>query len=64
MKFLKKLGLTAIRVYAAADNLFVITDYSGYDPEVNTNSSALTRGLDYCSYPRARTFTFGLDLKF
>ena len=64
VKFLKKLGLTAIRVYAAADNLFVITDYSGYDPEVNTNSSALTRGLDYCSYPRARTFTFGLDLKF
>lgn len=62
--FLRKIGLTSLRVYFAADNLFVWTDYTGYDPEVNTNSSALMRGLDYCSYPRSRTFTFGLDLKF
>lgn len=65
IKFLRKLGLSALRVYASADNLFVLTNYSGYDPEVNTaSSSALTRGVDYSSYPRSRTFTFGLDLKF
>lgn len=64
VRFLSKLGLSSLRVYFAADNLFVWTDYTGYDPEVNTNNSALTRGLDYCSYPRSRTYTFGLDLKF
>ncbi|MDE6623506.1 MAG: TonB-dependent receptor [Alistipes sp.] len=62
--FLRKIGLSSLRVYFAADNLYVWTDYTGYDPEVNTNSSALMRGLDYCSYPRSRTYTFGLDLKF
>ncbi len=62
--FLRKLGLQSLRVYFSADNLYVWTDYTGYDPEVNTNSSALMRGLDYCAYPRSRTFTFGLDLKF
>ena len=64
VRFLRRLGLSAIRVYFSADNLYVWTDYSGYDPEVNTNSSALMRGLDYCSYPRSRTYTFGVDLKF
>lgn len=65
VKFLNKIGLSGLRVYASADNLFVLTNYSGYDPDVNTaNASALTRGVDYSSYPRARTFTFGLDLKF
>lgn len=62
--FLAKIGISSVRIYFAADNLYVWTKYSGYDPEVNTNSSALTRGLDYCSYPRSRTYTFGLDMKF
>jgi iron complex outermembrane receptor protein len=48
------------RVYAAADNLFLITGYDGYDPEVYTDAGLVTPGIDYLSYPRARTFTFGL----
>lgn len=64
LPFLRKIGLSSVHVYFSADNLYVWTDYSGYDPEVNTKNSALTRGLDYCSYPRSRNFTFGLDLKF
>lgn len=62
--FLSRIGISGLRVYFAADNLFVWTKYTGYDPEVNTNNSALTRGLDYAAYPRSRTYTFGLDLKF
>jgi len=52
-------------------NLFVITDYSGLDPEVSSSPSGgdLLNGLpvfgiDYASYPRPRTFTFGLNAKF
>jgi TonB-dependent starch-binding outer membrane protein SusC len=59
------------RLYLSADNLFVITGYSGLDPEVssanqaNTNDVGLAaRGIDYLSYPRARTITGGLRLVF
>ena len=48
----------------AADNLFVITGYKGYDPEVNTfddGSDVAVIGIDYTNYPRARTFSFGLS---
>lgn len=62
--FFKKLGFENLRFYVSGDNLYLLTSYSGYDPEVSTASSALTLGLDYCSYPRSRTFTFGLDISF
>ena len=62
------------RLYATGSNLFVITPYEGFDPEVNTNADdadtgfrALARpdrGIDYTSFPRARTFTLGLELGF
>lgn len=55
------------RVFATVQNLFVITSYSGYDPEVNnqTKSGGVnSTGTDYCSYPHARTFQFGLNLNF
>ena len=58
----KKLKLNGLRVYASAQNLFTITGYQGLDPEVNTFSSALTPGLDFSAYPRAKTVTFGLDI--
>lgn len=45
------------RAYASVQNAFVITDYSGLDPEVNG-------GIDNDVYPRPRTFLFGLNLKF
>ncbi len=53
-----------LRLYVSADNLFVLTSYSGYDPEVNTFASGRvpSMGIDYTNYPRARTFTVGLNI--
>ncbi len=53
-----------LRLYFSADNLFVITDYSGYDPEINTftDDGITALGLDYTNVPKARTFTLGLNV--
>ncbi|MBC6992851.1 TonB-dependent receptor [Neolewinella lacunae] len=54
-----------IRVYLTGQNLLLFTNYSGYDPEINTGSSIgdiQTFGIDYFSYPRGRTFLVGLDV--
>jgi TonB-dependent starch-binding outer membrane protein SusC len=56
-----------IRLSATGQNLFVITNYTGYDPEVNTDrtiNGILSYGIDYLSYPRARSFVFGLNVTF
>lgn len=63
-KALKSLHINRIRVYASVQNLITFTNYSGYDPEVSVRHSALTPGLDFSAYPRARSFTFGLNLNF
>ena len=61
----KKWKIDKARVYVAAQNLWTWTGYSGYDPEVSVrNSSALTPGLDYSSYPRAYSISFGVSLGF
>lgn len=57
----------SIRIAITGQNLFVITDYSGFDPEVNTGSSIggiQTFGIDRFTYPRARTVLVGLNLSF
>jgi TonB-linked SusC/RagA family outer membrane protein len=55
--------IRAARIYVSAQNLFVITDYEGFDPEVNNQGqNNLNRGDDYDAYPRARTFTVGVNL--
>jgi len=62
--------IKSARVFATAQNLFVITSYSGYDPEVNNRTRSggangiNSTGIDYCSYPHSRTFLFGLNLNF
>jgi len=48
------------RLYVSGKNLFVITNYSGYDPEVSTRGG----GIDYLSYPRPRTFITGVSISF
>ncbi|WP_200979539.1 TonB-dependent receptor [Echinicola sp. 20G] len=56
-----------IRLSVTGQNLFVITDYSGFDPEVNTGSTSggiQTFGIDRFTYPRARTFSVNLNLTF
>lgn len=59
--------ISGIRLSATGQNLFVITKYDGYDPEVNTDRTVngiSSYGIDYLSYPKARTFVFGLNLTF
>lgn len=52
------------RVFAAIDNAFILTNYSGYDPEVSIGNNPLTPGVDNDSYPRQRTFRAGLSVTF
>jgi TonB-linked SusC/RagA family outer membrane protein len=60
---LSKLRISSLRVYAQVQNAFVITNYSGFDPEVSTNGNNTTGiGIDRNSVGQARTFTFGLNI--
>ena len=63
-KVLKKWGIGTARVYVAGQNLWTLSGYSGYDPEVSIRNSALTPGLDYSAYPRAYAVNFGINLGF
>lgn len=60
----KKIFVSKLRVYATGQNLFCITGYSGYDPEVNSANNPMTPGLDWGAYPKSKVFTFGLDIQF
>lgn len=53
------------RLYVSASNLFTITDYIGYNPEVNNQSTNTNvQGEDYGAYPLQRVFTFGVNFSF
>jgi TonB-linked SusC/RagA family outer membrane protein len=66
------LGFYSARLYGSVRNLFTISDYSGYSPDVNSNgsssddtgagfTSSVGLGTDFYAYPQARTFTFGIQ---
>ncbi len=63
-KWTRKIYVTKLRLYATASNLFCITRYSGYDPEVSMRTSPLMPSFDWNSYPKARVFTFGVEIQF
>jgi TonB-linked SusC/RagA family outer membrane protein len=68
-KLSRKAGISRLRIYGAIYNALTITSYKGLDPEVNTNTAQggaqyPTVGLDWGAYPRARSFTAGLNLEF
>lgn len=63
-ELISKIGLSKFRVFATGRNLFIWTKYSGYDPEVNSSSNPFTPGIDNSSYPRARSYTMGVNLTF
>ncbi len=68
-KVVSKMGLSKVRFYISAQNIWTITNYPGTDPETNylndSNSRSNTYlGLDYGGYPNVRTFTAGFNLKF
>lgn len=60
-----KLKLNSVRIYATATNLFTFTKYNGFDPEVSNSGDDLrAAGLDFGTYPQARTYSFGVNLSF
>lgn len=65
---LKTLGIGSVRIYASAQNLLTITKYSGLDPEQYNNSNngggPTVVGIDWGTYPSARTITFGVNASF
>jgi TonB-linked SusC/RagA family outer membrane protein len=64
----KKVAIQNLRVYATIVNAWIWTKYTGYDPEVDAgngrNSTYPTPGMDFGAYPKARTFTLGINVKF
>ncbi|WP_346856618.1 TonB-dependent receptor [uncultured Draconibacterium sp.] len=63
---LDQIGLSKLRVYATAKNFFVLTKYTGYDPEGSDsgNMDSITPGMDFFMYPRPTTYTFGINVIF
>ena len=62
-----KAAMSRARIYVSAQNLFTITDYSGYDPEVGSSTvgnRVQTAGVDFGRYPTARMFTVGISAQF
>jgi len=68
--FNQRTGITKLRIYASVQNLFLITNYTGYDPEVDTfvsgygANTGFSQNLDFFSYPRPRVWNLGVSLGF
>ena len=60
----EKFGSDYVRFYISANNLFTITNYMGYDPDIGAAQGALSNGIDYGFYPQARTIMGGVNIKF
>ncbi|MDE6121872.1 MAG: SusC/RagA family protein, partial [Duncaniella dubosii] len=58
-----KAGMSKLRFYASVTNPFILTGYTGYDPEVDVQSG-LTPSFDFNRYPRSRSYVFGLNVTF
>lgn len=64
-KLTSKIHIRKLRIYATGTNLFCLTKYTGYDPEVDTRrSTPLTPGVDYSAYPKSKGFVAGINLTF
>jgi hypothetical protein len=66
---LDAVNVSGLRLYANLKNWFTFTDYTGYSPEVNralsgVDQTATTQGVDYGTYPQAKTFSIGLNIEF
>jgi hypothetical protein len=62
---LNSIGMNALRLYVSAENLFIITNYTGYDPESTASgNSDVDLGIDFNTYPINRSYVMGLRLTF
>jgi len=60
----RRLKMQRVRFYVSAQNILTLTNYRGYDPEVNYRNSNLNAGADYGSYPNAKSYTAGINITF
>ena len=64
-KTTEKIHIRRARIYVTGTNLFCLTNYSGYDPEVDTRrATPLTPGVDYSAYPKSRGWVAGVNITF
>lgn len=62
---LSRINVDKLRVYASAQNFFLVTEYPGYDPEASTNNRAFNNGqVNFQQYPRPTVFMIGMNLSF
>ncbi len=62
-KWSERAKIRNLRVYATGNNLAVFTNYSGYDPEVNTRrGTPMTPSVDFSAYPRSKMYVFGINV--
>ena len=62
---LNNLKVSGLRIYVAADNLFTLTKYEGFDPEIGSYyGNPYSYGVDVGTYPQSRTFRAGISLNF
>ena len=63
-KAFRTIGLSRFYIYFSVDNVFTATKYTGYNPDVDYNASNTAPGLDFGTYPLARSFSGGVKLTF
>lgn len=63
MSISRKAYMERLRIYVSIQNVFTLTKYTGYDPEVSSNA-LFSRGVDLSSYPNARVYSVGINLTF
>ncbi|RZK64254.1 MAG: hypothetical protein EOO92_27750 [Pedobacter sp.] len=63
-ELLKSINVSKLRIYVALQNPFTFTKYSGYNPEVSSRDNPLTPGVDYGTYPIAKSYNIGFNLDF
>lgn len=61
---ISRIGFTKLRVSFSAQNFFLISSYTGYDPEVSTWDTGFSQNIQFYDYPKARSYTFGLSAGF
>lgn len=62
--WVKRVKLSKVRIYASGDNLFCISPYRGYNPEISYKSSNMMAGFDWGGYPLSRIITGGINITF
>lgn len=61
-QLISRVKMKGMRVFATVDNLFLLTNYSGWDPEINNNLDPRFYGVDLFGVPQPRTFSFGVNI--